>query len=362
MPPYGAVNYYICARNSLPTVESIDPLDIGTIRWSSNEAANTSGVYIDTSGLYWVSPRGQSIGKVTGTLRGDNYERFYKYLWGQSYTSLLSGSKAASYLTDWTANKELILPNWSNRLPRNSNNLVGSTGGSSLITLTNNELPAHSHGYIDPGHGHFLSQPVRSINNSGSNFNITGAEYASNGPGPILTTQNAGIGISIQNTGNGQPFSILPPYVDLAMLMYTGIVSGQIQKPKVVFSVSDVIEWVPPSSAFSSGWSAITSEERAVKFRYSPNTGLVSVSFSIQYSGPAITVSDISILQLPGFLVPPESSLLPANFYSASGDRSVTIEVANSARGGNIKVRPHISGAGEITVCQIYFAATYYVG
>ena len=72
---------------------------------------------------------------------------------------------------------------------------AGDEGGASSVTLTTNELPAHTHGLAN---GNVLT------NNYGTNdINIAA------GSGSYARTAYGGTG----STGKGQSFSIMPPYV-----------------------------------------------------------------------------------------------------------------------------------------------------
>lgn len=145
---------------------------------------------------------------------------------------------------------------------------VGSVGGSATLTLTQANLPPHSHGVNDnghthganvhdPGHGHGISDPghghtatsVQLIRSGGaSNWwdaLVDGPNASSSGAGTNPGHQSAagigrsgtgiwvqgsqtGVGVSIagnyagitiQNTGNGTPAANLPPYYALAFIM-----------------------------------------------------------------------------------------------------------------------------------------------
>jgi microcystin-dependent protein len=104
---------------------------------------------------------------------------------------------------------------------------VDDTGGSSTVTLTEANLPAHKHSasssstVSDPGHSH-------SYINSGANYSNNYSPYS----GPSVnnetrTTSPATTGISVStsttigNTGSGTAHENKPPYYALAYIMKT---------------------------------------------------------------------------------------------------------------------------------------------
>jgi microcystin-dependent protein len=85
-------------------------------------------------------------------------------------------------------------------------------GGTTSTTMSVDQLPAHSHAVSDPGHGHTIG-PYKNSNSGtaaetewgGGNDEGESTGYANNN-----TT-----GISISNTGGGNPIDTRPPYTAL---------------------------------------------------------------------------------------------------------------------------------------------------
>lgn len=86
---------------------------------------------------------------------------------------------------------------------------VRKTGGAKTHTIAESELPAHSHAVTDTGHVH-LTQRYPTATGGSSGFTIDtsmSGTLADN----TLPTKSATTGVSIQNTGGGQPMSLLQP-------------------------------------------------------------------------------------------------------------------------------------------------------
>lgn len=143
-------------------------------------------------------------------------------------------------------------PNLKDRFVIGSGNLyaTGATGGATTATLSTANLPAHTHTITDPGHlhgypqaphNHGVNDPTHSHNlaantsgNSGTGATViantssgsVGTFYANNVTvGITVATQyanvsinNASTGISVNNTGSGTPFSLMPPYYAYAYI------------------------------------------------------------------------------------------------------------------------------------------------
>jgi len=131
-------------------------------------------------------------------------------MWSGSIGSIPSGW----YLCDGSNGT----PNLTDRfiIGAGSTYAVNGTGGVSSVTLTTNNLPAHTHTatVTDPGHLHNWGT-TNGILNTGGNATRWEASNSS-----AVTTQTAVTGISVANstTGSGTSFSILNPYYALAFI------------------------------------------------------------------------------------------------------------------------------------------------
>lgn len=123
---------------------------------------------------------------------------------------------------------------------------VGDTGGSATVTISTAQLPAHNHGVTDPGHTHVVDDPghTHTITDPGHAHTIPntatagGATAGGTAPGTIntgsattgitvnsattgITNESATTGITTQNTGGGDPLTILPPYATFLKIIKT---------------------------------------------------------------------------------------------------------------------------------------------
>lgn len=88
---------------------------------------------------------------------------------------------------------------------------IGKTGGNKTVTLTESELPAHSHAVNDPGHSHLTQRyPTSTGGSSGftADTSMSGTLAANS-----LPTASAATGISVGNAGGGQAHQNMPPFV-----------------------------------------------------------------------------------------------------------------------------------------------------
>lgn len=94
---------------------------------------------------------------------------------------------------------------------------VGATGGAVTVTLTEAQLPAHTHAVTDPGHAHTLSanlwRQYNGVNQDGTFSAGTSASLSAVGVSSSTTN------ISIGSTGSGTAHENLPPYFALCYIM-----------------------------------------------------------------------------------------------------------------------------------------------
>ena len=93
---------------------------------------------------------------------------------------------------------------------------VGATGGASSIGLTVGQMPAHSHTINDPGHAHV--QQVQANNVAGT-VGSQGGNAANDTS--IGTTDSSVTGITLNDTGSGDPINIWNPYLSLGKIIKT---------------------------------------------------------------------------------------------------------------------------------------------
>lgn len=100
---------------------------------------------------------------------------------------------------------------------------VGATGGANTATLTQNELPAHTHtatftGNALPTHTHTYLRPSTTLPQSGSSTNVFVPSNITDTTSAVSAGTPTG-SVSLASTGSGAAFSILNPYYALAYIM-----------------------------------------------------------------------------------------------------------------------------------------------
>lgn len=104
---------------------------------------------------------------------------------------------------------------------------LGSTGGAATQTLSTANLAPHSHPVTDPHHTHGITDPGHVHTTATLDLAAIGGAAVGAGTGNTgssttgVTVNSAATGITIQNTGSGTAFSILPPYAPVTVLIKT---------------------------------------------------------------------------------------------------------------------------------------------
>ena len=141
-------------------------------------------------------------------------------MWSGSIGSIPSGW----YLCDGSNGT----PNLTDRfiVGAGSSYAVNGTGGATSVTLTTNNLPAHTHTatVTDPTHTHALGLPTRSdlYTQYGANrlYTVDSAagQYTNGMTNSTISSASTGISVTNASTGSGTSFSILPTYYALAFI------------------------------------------------------------------------------------------------------------------------------------------------
>ena len=131
-------------------------------------------------------------------------------MWSGSIGSIPSGW----YLCDGSNGT----PNLTDRfiIGAGSTYAVNGTGGVSSVTLTTNNLPAHTHTatVTDPGHTHSSNAQQQ----NSSNQLAGGGGFTTASATATINTATTGISVTNASTGSGTSFSILNPYYALAFI------------------------------------------------------------------------------------------------------------------------------------------------
>lgn len=220
-------------RRRTRTYDAIDRDNLRETLQAIVDSLTPAGTIIPTisetdPGLAWRHLNGQALEKAAFT-------RLYA-IFGETYGA-----------TETTFN----LPDWRGRI------LIGAGGdtdvalqalaGSAEITLTVAQMPTHSHAITDPGHNHSFTADPHSHEFTGSPHSHTATEVD---PETVAEGTDAGsaiegstseetaegsiseatidgsispetTGISIGDTGGGEPINILPPVVGVHWLVKT---------------------------------------------------------------------------------------------------------------------------------------------
>jgi Microcystin-dependent protein len=146
----------------------------------------------------WLILNGQAVSRTI-------YSELFA-LWGTTYGA---GDGSTTFL----------VPDMRSLHPKGAGGVIalGATGGSSVLTLTVGQLPAHSHGVTDLGHTHLVERATNTA--SGSTPRHT---MPNNSLDSIRQTGLSTTGISIQNTGSGDTINTAQPSMGVHYIVYAG--------------------------------------------------------------------------------------------------------------------------------------------
>lgn len=106
--------------------------------------------------------------------------------------------------------------------PGTSNYVLGQMGGAENVTLTVNQMPAHTHSAATT-----VTVKARGVSSEGNADNPAGNAWAAKSRGALYSNaapnvdmaagaiEVSGVGTTIGNSGGNQPFSIMQPYLVL---------------------------------------------------------------------------------------------------------------------------------------------------
>lgn len=179
------------------------------------------------SGYVRVNARtiGSAISGATERANADT-QALFEYLWNKDATLVVVGGRGATSSADWTANKQITLPDArgltligldgmgnlaAGVVP--SATTLGWKGGETAHILTANEMPSHTHTVTDPGH----------LDNTGAFVRPGGVAYAGSGGDPyfggLVAPSTVYTGISIGNAGGGVPHNNLQGSMAITIYM-----------------------------------------------------------------------------------------------------------------------------------------------
>jgi microcystin-dependent protein len=171
----------------------------------------------------------------------------FKFLWTFANVSVVTG-KGATAAADWSANKQLTLPDCAGRLLAGRDDLgggaksritsatvtgptlAGATGGAETVTLNSTMIPAHTHtspAVTDPQHRHFIANTdvanIAGVTLNNSNvleasnvsstvaYALAGSATAANIGLTSSSSTNVSLAATTGSTGGGLAHSNMPP-------------------------------------------------------------------------------------------------------------------------------------------------------
>jgi len=171
----------------------------GVPAWASASAAHESGMIAAWSGTLgnipasWLLCDGASIATAT-------YPDLFTAI-GYVY-----GGAGANFNT----------PDLVNYFIRGQNTQTAATGGADSLTLTEAQMPQHTHVVTDPGHNHDVERRNNLV--AGSNVIISQASGLSAGQ---VATSSSTTGITLADTGSSNSFDNRPAFLEMQYIIKT---------------------------------------------------------------------------------------------------------------------------------------------
>lgn len=168
----------------------------------------------------WVMGSGRTIGSATsgGTERANaDCQPLFELLWNSMAQSeaAVSGGRGASAAADWAANKTIALPDYRGRTAIGRDNMggsaasritsggsgingttLGASGGTQTHTLSESQMPSHTHGMASTGTGGNTSLYLGGFGSWG----IAGGAYGDGSTGGYVYNGYTGGSGAHQNT------------------------------------------------------------------------------------------------------------------------------------------------------------------
>jgi microcystin-dependent protein len=203
----GSIGYYDGSSKlqELAAASDTDVLTLsgGVPSWATAGEAHTAGQISMWAGDYdgvptgWLLCDGSSVSTTT-----------YAALYGK--TGVKFGNSGGAGTFD--------LPNLTSKIacgiPATTN--PGGTGGANSLTLSESQMPDHTHTVSDPGHDHPQWTYGGGSGPVGAGTSPSGAKNTS-----AIDTQTATTGITISNTGGSTSFDNRPAYLELCFIIKT---------------------------------------------------------------------------------------------------------------------------------------------
>ena len=204
----GSIGYYDGSEKLQELVAGSDTdvltLSGGLPSWATAGEAHTAGQISMWAGDYddvpsgWLLCDGSSVSTTT-------YAALY------AKTGVKFGNSGGAGTFD--------LPNLTSifpvGIPATTN--PGGTGGANSLTLTESQMPSHTHTVSDPGHFHESPRHIGSGSYYAQQYNA-GDNYTYNATPPTSTDTT---GITIASTGGSTSFDNRPTYLELCFIIKT---------------------------------------------------------------------------------------------------------------------------------------------